>query len=121
LISGGLVVALAIPAFSLHTSLPGLQGLPSGLPIVKTLDRIEAAFPGGPLPAYVVVQSENVTSPQTQTAIRHLEQRALATREIHQPFKVQVNGSRNVAVVSMPLSGKGTDNASYRLLHGLSG
>jgi uncharacterized membrane protein YdfJ with MMPL/SSD domain len=116
LASGGVVVALAIPAFSLHTSLPGLQGLPSGLPIVKTLDRIEAAFPGGPLPAYVVVQGENLTSPQTQTAIRNLEQRALATGEIHQPFKVQVNSSRDVAVVSMPLSGKGTDNASYQAL-----
>ena len=116
LVSGGIVVALAIPAFGLHTSLPGLQGLPSGLPIVKTLNRIEAAFPGGPLPAYVVVQGSDVTSPTAQTAIRNLEQRALATGQIHQPFKVQVNDQRDVAVVSMPLSGKGTDDASYRAL-----
>ncbi len=116
LVSGGLVVALAIPAFGLHTSLPGLQGLPAGLPIVKTLNRIEAAFPGGPLPAYVVIQGENVTSPQVQTAINSLEQNALATGEIHQPFKVQVNDRHDVAVVSMPLSGKGTDDASYRAL-----
>ena len=115
-VSGGLVVALAIPAFGLHTSLPGLQGLPSGLPIVKTLNRIEAAFPGGPLPAYVVIQGDNVTSPKVQTAIHGLEQKALATGQIHQPFKVQVNGRHNVAVVSMPLSGKGTDTASYRAL-----
>ena len=116
LVSGGLVVALAIPAFGLHTSLPGLQGLPAGLPIVKTLNRIEAAFPGGPLPAYVVIQGENVTRPQVQTAINSLEQKALATGEIHQPFKVQVNDRHDVAVVSMPLSGKGTDAASYRAL-----
>ncbi len=116
LVSGGLVVALAIPAFGLHTSLPGLQGLPSGLPIVKTLNRIEAAFPGGPLPAYVVVQGDNVTSPKVQTAIQSLEQKALATGQIHQPFKMQVNGRHDVAVVSMPLSGKGTDVASYRAL-----
>ena len=116
LVSGGLVVALAIPAFGLHTSLPGLQGLPSGLPIVKTLNRIEAAFPGGPLPAYVVIQGDNVTSPQVQTAINDLEQKALATGQIHQPFKVQVNDRHDVAVVSMPLSGKGTDAASDRAL-----
>ena len=116
LVSGGLVVALAIPAFGLHTSLPGLQGLPAGLPIVKTLNRIEAAFPGGPLPAYVVIQGENVTTPQVQTAINTLEQKALATGEIHQPFKVQVNDRHDVAVVSMPLSGKGTDASSYRAL-----
>ena len=116
LVSGGLVVALAIPAFGLHTSLPGLQGLPPGLPIVKTLNRIEAAFPGGPLPAYVVIQGDNVTSPQVQTAINSLEQKALATGQMHQPFKVQVNDRHDVAVVSMPLSGKGTDAASYRAL-----
>ncbi len=116
LVSGGLVVALAVPAFGLHTSLPGLQGLPSGLPIVKTLNRIEAAFPGGPLPAYVVIQGDNVSSPQVQKAIHGLEQKALATGQIHQPFKVQVNHRHDVAVVSMPLSGKGTDAASYQAL-----
>src|SRR5581483_10827367 len=119
LISGGLVVALAIPALGLHTSLPGLQGLPAGLPIVKTLNRIEAAFPGGPLPAYVVIQGDNVTSPQVQTEIHSLERKALATGQIHQPFKVQVNHRHDVAVVSMPLSGKGTDTASYRALDAL--
>jgi uncharacterized membrane protein YdfJ with MMPL/SSD domain len=116
LAAGGLVVALAIPAFGLHTSLPGLQGLPQGLPIVKTLHRIEAAFPGGPLPAYVVIQDHNVTSPEAQRAIHRLEQRGLATGQIHEPFKVQVNSRQNVAVVSMPLSGRGTDAASYRAL-----
>ena len=116
LVSGGLVVALAIPALGLHTSLPGLQGLPSGLPIVKTLNRIETAFPGGPLPAYLVIQGDNVTSPQVQTAIHSLERKALATGQIHQPFNVQINDRHDVAVVSMPLSGKGTDTASYRAL-----
>jgi RND superfamily putative drug exporter len=116
LVAGGLVVALAIPAFGLHTSLPGLQGLPNGLPIVKTLDRIEGAFPGGPLPAYVVIQGKDVTSPQVRSAIGNLEQRALATGQIHEPFSVQLNRAHDVAVVSMPLSGKGTDAASYRAL-----
>jgi RND superfamily putative drug exporter len=107
---------LAIPAFGLHTSVPGLQGLPDGLPIVQTINRIEAAFPGGPVPAYVVIQGKDVTSPPAQAAIRNIEQRALATGQIHQPFKVQVNRQHDVAVVSMPLSGKGTDVASYRAL-----
>ena len=114
--AGGLLLALAIPAFGLHTSVPGLQGLPTGLPIVKTLNRIEAAFPGGPLPAYVVIQGKDVTSPEVGTAIGNLERQALATGQMHEPTKVQVNSQRDVAVVSIPLSGKGTDSASYRAL-----
>ena len=69
----------------------------------------------------MVVQGDNVTSPEVQTAIHGLEQKALATGQIHQPFKVQVNARHDVAVVSMPLSGKGTDAASYRALDTLRG
>jgi RND superfamily putative drug exporter len=116
IIAGGLVLALAVPAFGLHTSIPGLQGLPSGLPIVKTLNRIEAAFPGGPLPAYVVVQANDVSSPQVRTAIAGLEREALSTGQMHEPFNVQINTQHDVAVVSVPLSGKGTDATSYRAL-----
>jgi RND superfamily putative drug exporter len=116
LVAAGLAVALSIPAFGLHTSLPGLQGLPKGLPIVNTINRIDAAFPGGPLPAEVVVQASNVNSPQVQSAIQRLEQQALATGQMHQPFDVKANPTHDVAVVSVPLSGKGTDAASYRAL-----
>src|SRR3954451_798333 len=57
LLTGGLaatlLIAMAIPAFSLHTADPGAQGLPRDMPIVKTYNRIQKAFPGGPLPAQV--------------------------------------------------------------------
>ena len=120
-VSGGIVVALAIPAIGIHTSDPGLQGLPKGLPIVKTLDRMQAAFPGGAQPAHVVVQARDVRAPQVQTAIRQLESRALATGQMHQPFDVQVSRDHTVADVSVPLSGQGTDSASYRALDTLRG
>jgi uncharacterized membrane protein YdfJ with MMPL/SSD domain len=121
LLAGGAVVALAIPALSIHTSAPGLQGLPSGLRIVKTIDRIETAFPGGAAPAHVVVQAGDVTSAQVQTAIRGLKQRALASGKMHQPFSLQVSNNRRVADVSIPLSGQGTDAASDRALETLRG
>jgi uncharacterized membrane protein YdfJ with MMPL/SSD domain len=121
LVAGGLVLGLVVPAFGLHTSVPGLQGLPEGLPIVKTLNRIERAFPGGPLPAAVVIEAKDVNAPRVQSAIRRLEQRALATGQMHEPFKVDVNSGHDVAVVSVPLSGQGTDAASYRALAALRG
>ena len=52
---------LAIPAFGMHTINPGVAGLPRSLPIMQTYDRIQAAFPGGPLPAVIVVQADDVT------------------------------------------------------------
>jgi RND superfamily putative drug exporter len=121
LTAGGIVVALSIPALGIHTSDPGLQGLPSGLPIVKTLNRMQAAFPGGSQPAHVIVQAGDVTSPKVRAAVGELESRALATGQMHEPFDVQVSRDRTVADVSIPLSGKGTDNTSDRALETLRG
>jgi len=120
-VSGGIVVALAIPALGIHTSDPGLQGLPKGLPIVKTLDRMQAAFPGGAQPAHVVVEARDVRAPQVRAAIGQLEHQALATGQMHRSFDVQVSRDHTVADVSIPLSGQGTDSTSYRALDTLRG
>jgi uncharacterized membrane protein YdfJ with MMPL/SSD domain len=119
--AGGVLIALIVPAFGLHTSSPGLQGLPQGLPIVKTINRIEAAFPGGSSPAAVVIQARDVNAPQVRSAIARMERRALASGQLHEPFQVQVNQRHDVAVVSLGLSGKGTDAASNRALQTLRG
>ena len=120
-LSGGLLVALAVPAFSLHTAVPGLQGLPHKLAIVRTLDRIQTAFPGGPTPAQVVLSGRNVDSPQVQKAIASLKRDGLASGQIKQPITVDVNRARDVAVVSMPLVGQGTDDVSVHALEKLRG
>jgi len=121
LLSGGLLVALAIPAFGLHTAVPGLQGLPKSLPIVRTLDRIQTSFPGGPTPAQVVLSGRNVNSPQVRAAVRSLERQGLASGAVKQPVSVDVNRAHNVAVVSLPLVGKGTDPTSVHALEKLRG
>jgi RND superfamily putative drug exporter len=115
-VAGGALVALSVPAFSLHTAALGADGLPQHLPIVKTVDRMERSFPGGPMPAQVVVQARDVTSPETTAAIRRLESEALATGQVHRPVSVEVNRRRTVAVVSLPLSGHITDDAANRAL-----
>ena len=56
----------------------GVHGLPQDLAITKTLDRMEAAFPGGPLPLTVVMKAD-VLDPKTQTAIEQLKFAALST------------------------------------------
>ena len=62
--SAGVLVILALPAFGMHTAFPGISSLPREIPIMKTYDRIQASFPGGPLPAVVAVEGDSVASPE---------------------------------------------------------
>jgi RND superfamily putative drug exporter len=117
--SAAVLVALAIPAFGMHTAIPGLDGLPKGLPIVKTLDGIQQAFPGGPQPAQVVVQARDVRAPDVKAGIQELEARALQSGQAKQPVQIDVNRSGTVAVVTMGLVGKGTDARSNEALRTL--
>src|SRR6478735_1367792 len=70
--AGGLMLVLAIPALRMHTVNPGTAGLPHDLPIMQTYERIQSAFPGGPLPALAVVQAKDVTSPEVTAGIKAL-------------------------------------------------
>jgi RND superfamily putative drug exporter len=111
-----LLVALAIPAFSLHTVESGAQGLPRDLPVMKVYERIQKTFPGGPSPAEVVVQAPDVTTPQVAAGIAALKRAALASGRMHEPITVDVSTSRRAARVNVPLAGKGTDATSNRAL-----
>jgi uncharacterized membrane protein YdfJ with MMPL/SSD domain len=111
-----LLVALAIPAFSLHTVSAGMQGLPANLPVMQAYQRIQQAFPGGAEPETVVISAPNVTAAAVTAGIVGLEHGALATGQMHEPILVDVSGSRQAARISIPLVGTGTDAASLNAL-----
>src|SRR5919112_436731 len=108
-VSGGLLVALAIPALGLHTANAGSQAIPQSTPIMKTYDRITAAFPGQKESAQVVVQARDVTSAPVARAIAQLERRAQSTHVAIAPPDVDVNPNHTVAVVDVPIGGNGSD------------
>ena len=114
--SAGFLVLLALPAFGMHTAFPGISSLPREIPIMQTYDRIQSAFPGGPLPAVVAVEADDVNSPELQAALADFRTQALATGEMEDPIQVQVNDDATVALVSVPLAGTGTDDASTEAL-----
>jgi anti-anti-sigma factor len=116
LVAGGLLVALTIPAFSMHTVATGPQGLPPSLAITKTYNRIQQAFPGGPLPGIVVVKAKDVTAPKVTVAIERLKFDAIATGQMQEPIDVRINPAKTVAAVSIPLVGTGNDAASIRAM-----
>jgi uncharacterized membrane protein YdfJ with MMPL/SSD domain len=111
-----LLVALAIPAFRLHTVSAGMQGLPPNLPVMKTYQRVQQAFPGGAEPETVVISAPNVTSPQVTAGIAALERKALATGRMFEPITVDISASHQAARVSIPLVGTGVDAASIDAL-----
>ena len=76
-----------------------MEGMSRSEPIVQTLDRIDAAFPGE-LPASVVVKAKDVTAPEVKSTIKQLQDQAIATGELSEPTHVEVNPDKTVAVVS---------------------
>jgi uncharacterized membrane protein YdfJ with MMPL/SSD domain len=115
-LSAGVLVALAIPAFGLHTATSGTDGLPRSLPIMQTYDRIEKAFPGSGVPAVVAVQAGDVTSPTVVGRLKALERRALATGEFKRPVFTSVSPNHRVVTMALPMVGSGTDDRSEAAL-----
>jgi len=112
----GLLIVLAIPAFSIHTANPGTDTLPQNLSVVKTYNKVQKVFPGGPIPAVVAVTAANVTSPQVSRAISEFRKHAAANPSFKQPITTSVNADRTVAEIDVPLAGNGSDSTSRAAL-----
>ncbi len=115
-VAGGLLVALSIPALGIQFKNPGYDGYSRSQPVIQTYDRLQAAFPGGAVPATTVIKAEDVTAAPVQAAIAQLHDQALATGQLSEPFSVEVSPDKTVAVVALAVKGSGTDAASERSL-----
>ncbi|MFJ2777994.1 MMPL family transporter [Kitasatospora sp. NPDC087315] len=121
-LAGALLVGLAAPMLTMHTAnLTFQQQLPKGNELVTTSEKIEAAFPGSPAPATVVIKATDITSPAMTAAIADLRTRALASGRMHGPIEVAVHPEKNIATVDIPLQGSGNDTASNDALKTLRG
>jgi RND superfamily putative drug exporter len=118
-IAAGLLVALTIPALGMQFKNPGFDGYSRSQPVIQTHDRLQAAFPGGAVPATVVVKAADVTAAPVQNAIGQLHDRALATGQLSEPSHVEISPDKTVAVVGLSVKGSGTDTASERSLEAL--
>jgi RND superfamily putative drug exporter len=116
LIAGGLLVALCVPALSIQFKEPGYDGYSRSQPVIQTYDRVQAAFPGGAIPAMTVIKAKDVTAAPVRAAIGQLHDRALATGQLSEPSRVEVSPDKTVAVVALSVKGSGTDAASERSL-----
>jgi uncharacterized membrane protein YdfJ with MMPL/SSD domain len=111
LIAGGALVAIAVPAFGMHTAnLSMAQELGDGLPVVQTYQHINAAFPGGPDPAHVVVKADSLDAPGVEQAIADFRAEAVRSGASKGPVTLTEHVRQNVAEIDVPLAG-GTDRS----------
>jgi uncharacterized membrane protein YdfJ with MMPL/SSD domain len=114
--AAALLIVLAIPTLHIHTATPGTDTLPQNLSVIKTYNKIQAAFPGGPIPAVVAVSADDVTSPEVSGAIADLRKQAAANPNFKQPITTDVSPDRTVEEVDIPLAGDGSDSQSNAAL-----
>ena len=114
--AAGFLIVLAIPAFSIHTALPGTRDLPQDLSTIKTYNKVQAVFPGGPIPALVAVSADNVTSPPVSGAVDELRNRAAGDPLFSRPITTDVSPDRTVEEVDIPLAGDGSNSRSQDAL-----
>lgn len=117
LLAAGALVALALPALGMRTESLGIdKQVPKDTPIAVAYQRITEAFPGGPDPAHVVIAADDIDAPEVTAAVDELKARVAGSDEFTAPVEQTVHQAENVAVVSVPLAGSGTDDTSRHAL-----
>jgi uncharacterized membrane protein YdfJ with MMPL/SSD domain len=120
LVSAGALIALAAPVIGMRTVDPGLVGLPHSLPIMQTYDRIQAAFPGAPSSALVVVDARDVTAARMGAQLDRFVAAVNSSRGLLAgPVVETVSTDHHVAVITVSLAGTGTDARSATALSAL--
>ena len=114
--STALLLVLAIPVLGLKLAVPGFETLPQDLPVIKTYDRIQAAFPGNQIPADVVVERGDASNVALTIGVHRLRERVERSRVVEPPVTVEFSSDHDVAVVSVPIVGDGANDASYAAL-----
>ncbi|GAA4468450.1 MMPL family transporter [Phytohabitans houttuyneae] len=120
LASGAFLLLLAVPVLGMHTERLSLdKQLPADSAIVQSYDHIVEAFPGGPSPARVVVQADDIQAPQVRQAVTGFTAAAMRTGLVNEPIQVTTHAAQNVIEIEVPLAGNGTDSTSRRALDAL--
>jgi uncharacterized membrane protein YdfJ with MMPL/SSD domain len=119
-VSAGLLLALAVPALGLHTAEAGDESLPQNMEVVKTINRVKAAFPSESNSAQVVVQAKDVTSASVASAIDRLGNETAKQKQLYKgSLSTDVSPDKSVVVVDVPTAGDGNDAPSNRALDDL--
>ena len=112
------MLAIAAPALGIRLAYPAIDA-PADLPVVSTIEAIQAAFPQSPAPAEVVITGQHITGPAVTGAISKLKSLAAKGGPIREPVTVTSVADGRALIISVPLAGNGGDNASRTALDAL--
>jgi RND superfamily putative drug exporter len=105
MLAAGSLIALTIPVLGMNTQVTSVNDLPRDLQIMQSYDEIQKAFPSSTAKAQIVVEGENVREGELAAAIGDLAKESEGTR-------VAVSEDGHTALLDMPISGTGSDEAS---------
>ncbi|MGZ2355928.1 MMPL family transporter [Streptomyces sp. 372A] len=105
-VAAGALAAIALPALGMHTQNLTLdQEFGDSLPIVRTYDRLNEAFPGGADPAQVVVRADDIGAAPVREALEEFRRQAVSSGASKGPVDIVTHDAENVAVIDVPLVG----------------
>ncbi|MFE6761624.1 MMPL family transporter [Streptomyces sp. NPDC057689] len=105
-VAAGALAAIALPALGMHTQNLTLdQEFGDSLPIVRTYDRLNEAFPGGADPAQVVVKADDIGAAPVRQALEEFRRQAVSSGASKGPVDIVTHDAENVAVIDVPLVG----------------
>ena len=101
----GLLLALALPAAGMRTSLPGIEDLPRSIPAMQSYDRLTTAFP-----AQGAVHSVAVSAPAAQSGAVRAALGALSARASGDPLfapvtepEIRTSADGRVSTLEVPI------------------
>jgi RND superfamily putative drug exporter len=110
-LSGGLLVALAVPALGMHVAKPSSDAL-SSAGQSRLAAQVTGQFPGTSSPAVVVATWPADERAAMRAAVGRLEARAAAAGLAHPPFEVALGPDGSSLALALPLTGLGDNSAS---------
>ena len=107
--AGGLLVAAAIPYFSINTGFSGVSTLPDSLPAKQAFLTLDREFSAGLIsPAHVVIDGP-VNTPQVQEGVERLESILAGDPSFGAPT-YETNAAGDLALVEVPVAGDPNSN-----------
>ena len=105
-VATALLVAVAIPAFSLDLSFArGSDAFHDAVPAKRALQLLEDNFSAGlASPAYVVVEAPDINAPAVQASVANMVQVLAQDEAFTPPFNVVKNGAGNLLYVEVPIA-----------------